>query len=79
MPSDLQTLTQCEPIYRTFKGWTVPTTGVTAYKQLPSEAKRYLQAIEDLAECPIDMISTGSKRDQTIVLRNPLKARSRSR
>ncbi|HEY6972790.1 MAG TPA: adenylosuccinate synthetase, partial [Nitrospiraceae bacterium] len=79
MPADLQALTHCEPVYRTFKGWTAPTTGVRTYKGLPSEAKRYLQAIEDLGECRIDMISTGSKRDETIVLRNPLKARSRAR
>ncbi|HXX76711.1 MAG TPA: adenylosuccinate synthase [Nitrospiraceae bacterium] len=79
MPSDLQTLTQCEPVYRTFKGWTVPTTGMTVFKRLPTEAKRYLQAIEDQAECRIDMISTGSKRDKTIFLRNPLKARTRAR
>ena len=78
MPADLHALTQCEPVYRAFKGWTVPTTGVTDYKRLPSEAKRYLRAIEDLAECPIDMISTGSRRDETIVLRNPLKGRSRA-
>jgi len=52
---------------------------MTNYKRLPSEAKRYLHAIEDLAECPIDMISTGSKRDETIVLRNPLKTLSRMR
>jgi len=79
MPADPQALTQCEPVYRTFKGWRVPTTGMTNYTRLPSEAKRYLRAIEDLAESPIDMISTGSKRDETIVLRNPLKARTRMR
>jgi adenylosuccinate synthase len=78
MPADLQALTDCEPIYETIKGWSSFTTSVTVYKQLPAEAKRYLTRIEDLAECPIDMISTGSKRDHTIVLRNPLtQARSR--
>jgi adenylosuccinate synthase len=79
MPANLQALTHCEPVYRTFKGWTIPTTGVTAYKKLPSEAKRYLQAIEDIAECPMDMISTGSNREETIVLRNPLKTGRRTR
>ena len=79
MPSDLQALTECEPVYKTFKGWSGATTGATTYKQLPVEAKRYLQYLEDLSECPIDMISTGSKRSETIILRNPLKARSRAR
>ncbi len=73
MPADLQTLTDCEPVYKRFKGWSGATTGATTYKHLPVEAKRYLQYLEDLSECPIDMISTGSKRSETIILRNPLK------
>jgi adenylosuccinate synthase len=77
MPADLQTLTDCEPVYKTFKGWSGTTTGVSTYKQLPAEAKRYLQFLEDFSECPIDMISTGSKRSETIIVRNPLKIRSR--
>jgi adenylosuccinate synthase len=40
---------------------------------LPAQAKKYLQRIEELADCRIDMISTGSKRNETIVLRNPLE------
>ncbi len=79
MPADLQTLTECEPVYKTFKGWSASTTGATAYKALPAEAKRYLRFIEDVAECPIDMISTGSRRDATIILKNPLKIPLRSR
>jgi len=79
MPADLQALTNCEPVYKTFKGWSGATTGATTYKQLPAEAKRYLQYLEDLSECPIDMISTGSKRSETIILRNPLKTRPRVR
>ncbi|MCA9469665.1 MAG: adenylosuccinate synthetase, partial [Nitrospira sp.] len=43
-----------------------------AYKALPMAAKRYLRRIEELTGCPMDMISTGSKREDTIVLRNPL-------
>jgi adenylosuccinate synthase len=79
MPADLETLTDCEPVYKRFKGWSASTTGATAYRALPAEAKRYLRYIEETAECPIDIISTGSKRHATIVLRNPLKARKRSR
>lgn len=72
MPADLDVLTGCEPIYQRMKGWTASTTGATAYKKLPAEAKRYLARIEELAQCRIDMISTGSKRAETIMLRNPL-------
>lgn len=79
MPADLQVLTECEPVYETMPGWATATTGVTAYKNLPAQAKRYLKRIEELAECRIDMISTGSKRSETIVLRNPLAPKPRQR
>lgn len=72
MPADLDALTNCVPVYQRMKGWTTSTTGATRYKQLPVEAKRYLSRIEELADCRIDIISTGSRRAETIVLRNPL-------
>ena len=72
MPADIQVLSDCEPVYQKFPGWTTPTTGITTYKKLPAEAKRYLDRVEELAECRIDMVSTGSKRSHTIILRNPL-------
>lgn len=72
MPSDLDVLMGCEPVYERMPGWTASTTGVTSYAKLPREAKRYLQRIEELAECRIDMISTGSKRQETIILRDPM-------
>lgn len=77
VPADLDALMQCEPVYQRMKGWTGSTTGATTYKQLPAEAKRYLARIEELADCRIDMISTGSKRTETIMLRNPLKCSRR--
>jgi adenylosuccinate synthase len=73
MPADLDVLMRCEPVYETLPGWAAPTTGVTDYKKLPTEAKRYLNRIEEFAECQIDMVSTGSKRSETIILHNPLK------
>jgi len=79
MPSDLQMLSECEPVYEVLAGWTRPTTGVTSYKELPPQAKRYLRRIEELAGCRIDMISTGSKRSETIMLRNPLAKSRRKR
>jgi adenylosuccinate synthase len=72
MPVDLDVLANCEPMYQRMKGWSTATTGITSYKQLPAEAKRYVTRIEELVECRIDMISTGSKRAETIMLRNPL-------
>jgi len=72
MPADLQVLSECEPVYEVMPAWTGRTTGVTSYKALPREAKRYLGRIEELTSCPIDMVSTGSHREHTIVLKNPM-------
>jgi len=72
MPADLQILSECEPVYETLPAWTGSTTGVTSYKALPREAKRYLGRIEELTSCPIDMVSTGSHREHTIILKNPI-------
>ena len=78
MPADLDALENCRPVYERWPGWTSDTTGVTSYKALPPAAKKYLARVKELVSCPIDMISTGSKREQTIVIRNPL-TRSKKR
>jgi adenylosuccinate synthase len=78
MPSDLAVLQECEPDYQVMRGWSTATTGITTYKSLPAAAKRYLDRIQELADCRIDIISTGSRRDETIMLRNPM-AVSRSK
>jgi adenylosuccinate synthase len=72
MPADLDVLMNCRPVYERWPGWTTDTTGVTSYKALPPAAKKYLGRVKELVSCPIDMISTGSKREETIVIRNPL-------
>lgn len=72
MPMDIEVLSNCQPVYETHRGWNCPTTDVTSYRALPGAAKRYLARIEELAGCPIDIISTGSQREQTVVLRNPM-------
>ncbi len=77
MPSDIQVLEECEPVYESLPGWKMETTGITSYKALPPQAKRYLARIEELAACPMDIISTGSKRNQTIVVRHPMASAHR--
>ena len=72
MPADLDVLENCRPVYERWEGWATDTTGVTSYKALPLAAKKYLARVKELVSCPIDMISTGSKREETIVIRNPL-------
>ncbi|HDH15588.1 MAG TPA: adenylosuccinate synthase, partial [Gammaproteobacteria bacterium] len=52
-------------------GWSESTAGAKSYDELPVNAKNYLNRIEELVEAPIDIISTGPDRDETIVLRHP--------
>ena len=62
------------PKYETLQGWSESTVGVTNYDDLPENAKIYIKRIEALIDCPIDIISTGPDREETIVLRDPYDA-----
>jgi adenylosuccinate synthase len=62
---------EVEPLYEELPGWLESTVGVSRYEQLPANARRYLDRLQELAGVPIDVISTGPERDQTIVLRHP--------
>lgn len=70
-PIGEETFTACEPIYIDMPGWTDSTLGLQNYDHLPANAKAYLKKIEEVTEAPIDIISTGPDRNQTIILRNP--------
>lgn len=59
------------PTYETLPGWSESTIGITKFDDLPENAKRYIKRIEELVGCPVDIISTGPDREQTIVLRDP--------
>ena len=63
----------CEPIYEELPGWKESTVGLTRFGELPKAARSYLKRIERILEVPIDVISTGPERVQTIVLRHPFK------
>jgi adenylosuccinate synthase len=60
-----------EPIYEEHPGWKDSTVGVTQYDALPENARNYLKRLEALVGVPIDIISTGPDRDETIVLHHP--------
>ncbi len=55
-----------EPIYKNFDGWLTSTEGITEYSQLPENAKKYIEFIENFTQCNASIISTGPSRDQTI-------------
>ncbi len=61
----------CEPIYEEMAGWSESTLGIREYGDLPESAKAYLKRIEALCGVPIDIISTGPDREETIILNHP--------
>jgi adenylosuccinate synthase len=70
-PVDTDEFARCEPVYEDMPGWSESTFGVTSYDALPANAKAYLNRLAEVIETPIDIISTGPDRDQTIILRDP--------
>ena len=73
LPLDADDIFACQPIYESFAGWSEPTVGLTQWDQLPANARRYLERVQQCMEVPIDMVSTGPDREQTILLRHPYK------
>jgi len=70
-PLSVEAYAAVEPVYEDLPGWKDSTIGVTEYSALPTNAQRYLERLQSAVGVPIDMISTGPDRDQTIMLRNP--------
>jgi adenylosuccinate synthase len=64
---------RCEPIYEEMPGWKETTVGANSLSALPVNAQSYIRRIEELVGIPIDMISTGPDREETIVLHHPFK------
>jgi adenylosuccinate synthase len=73
LPVGADELACCEPIYEEMPGWAESTVGIKDFEKLPSPAQAYLKRVEEVCEVPIDMISTGPDRQETIVLRHPFK------
>jgi len=65
--SNIATLEKCQPIYEELPGWQTPTTDIRQYEQLPVKARQYAARLEELISCPIDIISVGAGREQTII------------
>ena len=66
-PNDLQTLERVEPVFVTLPGWQKDITGITRHEDLPSEAQDYLRFMTDYLGVPASIVSTGPKREQTIL------------
>ncbi len=72
-PAGADGFERCEPVYIELPGWHESTAGLTRYEQLPANAQAYLRKIEELGGRPIDVISTGPDRAETVVARHPFE------
>ena len=70
-PLSIEGYADIEPVYEELPGWSESTVGITAYQDLPGNARRYLERLQRLVDVPLDLISTGPERAETIVLRHP--------
>ena len=73
LPVIVDRFAQCEPVYEELPGWQASTVGITDYGDLPTNARDYLKRIEELAGVPVDIISTGPDREQTIIKQHPFE------
>jgi len=70
-PVGADALAKCEPIYEHMPGWSESTQGITNMAQLPTAAQNYVARLAELVGVPIDIVSTGPDRAETIVLKDP--------
>jgi adenylosuccinate synthase len=70
-PTDADSYIGLEPVYEEMPGWTESTVGAKTLEELPQAARNYIKRVEELVGAPIDIISTGPDRNETIVLRHP--------
>ena len=72
-PYGADAMEQCQPIYEEMDGWQESTAGIREYDRLPVNARKYLERLSALMELPIDIVSTGAERDDTIIRRHPFQ------
>jgi adenylosuccinate synthase len=75
MPGDHAQLSACEPVYETLPGWTTPTAGIRRFDDLPREARAYVARLEEVTGVPAGIVSTGSKREDTIIREDSVAGR----
>ena len=70
-PTDADSYIGLQPVYEEMPGWSESTLGAKTLDDLPAAARAYIKRVEELVGAPIDIISTGPDRNETIVLRDP--------
>ena len=71
MPSTLEELAKCKPIYETMPGWLADTSGCRRFEDLPENAQKYILRLEELCGLPVAMVAVGADREQ-IIVRQPM-------
>jgi len=72
LPSMAGAFWRMEPVYESFPGWRQPTSDCRSYSDLPAPAQRYLNFISEQLDVPVAIVSVGPKRDQTVVVEDPI-------
>jgi adenylosuccinate synthase len=68
-PTSIAALEKCQPVYEEMPGWQCPTSHMRRYGELPKQARDYVKRLEELMGCPIDIISIGPQREESITIR----------
>jgi adenylosuccinate synthase len=71
-PANTSLLSRCQPVYQELPGWDQPTASATRLSQLPENAIAYVRRIEELVGCRVQIISTGPRREETILVERPI-------
>ncbi|WP_043594436.1 adenylosuccinate synthase [Chromobacterium haemolyticum] len=71
LPFGSDAVSKCVPVYETMPGWSESTFGAKRWENLPANAQAYLTRIAEVCGAPVDIISTGPDREETIVMRHP--------
>ena len=70
-PWSTDDLARCSPVFESLPGWRTSTVGVRRYADLPGQARAYLERMQELTGVPIQLVSTGAERDDTIIVQHP--------
>ncbi len=70
-PWSTDELARCTPVYENLPGWKTSTKGLRRFEELPEQARIYLERMQDLTGVPVQLISTGAERDDTIIVQHP--------
>ena len=74
LPAGERAQAEVTPVYETVEGWGDSTAGARSWGELPAQAIKYVRRIEELVGCPVALMSTSPKREDTILVQNPFEA-----